>query len=160
MLAHNYDFPQSLSQTEAAVSADSQPSVGNIRSTHISGMVSSIRFMVMVRVQACLRWFEDLCDEPAEETQSLDEVTLTESADDYLSHAAGVDQRIWYPGHSTEESLPAAVARPVVRIVQERKPDIARTFWPRSNFDWFILMTAVLAFTVVPLVWAIAALVF
>lgn len=34
-----------------------------------------------------------------------------------------------------------------------------RTIWPRSNFEWFLLVTVVQALTVVPLVWVLAVVV-
>jgi len=162
MPVYEYVCPQCFHQLEVPIPIDSQPNGGNIRSTHNWGIASFVWSMVITGVQACLRPFREGVDvNPAEKTQPLEEVIPTGPAEDSLIQAAGDDQRLWYPKHwPEEESHPATTAQPVVRAPQEQAPNAARTFWPKSYFGWFMLITAVQAFTVVPLVWILAVLVF
>jgi hypothetical protein len=159
MPAYEYVCPQCFHQLEVPIPMDSQPNGGRIRSTHNRG-IASLWFTVITGVQACLRPFRVGVDvKPAEKAQPLEEVIPTGPAEDSLNHA-GVDQRLWYPRHwPEEESQPATTAQPGVRVPQEQEPNAARTFWPRSYFGWFVLITAVQAFTVVPLVWILAVMV-
>jgi hypothetical protein len=154
--------PQCFHELEVPIPIDSQSNGGNIRSTHNWGIASFVWFTVITGVQACLRPFREGVDvKPAEKMQPLEEVIPTGPTEDSLNHAAVADQRIWYPRHwPEEESQPATTAQPGGRAPQEQAPNAARTFWPRSNFEWFLLVTVVQAFTVVPLVWILAVMVF
>lgn len=162
MPVSEYVCSQCLHQLDIPIPGDSQPYGNKVRSTQNWGIVSFVCSMVTTGVQTCLRPFREGVDvKPAEEMQRLQEVVPTGPADDSLDPAAGADQRILHSGHWPEgKSEHAEIAQPRVRAPQEEAPNAARTFWPQSSFGWFILITAVQAFTVVPLVWIIAVVVF
>ena len=162
MPVYEYVCPQCFHNLEAPIPIESEPNGSNMRSTHHRGIASYVWSMVTKGVQACPCPFRVSVDvKPAEETHPREEVIPTGLSEDSLIHAAGADQRIWYPRRwPEEESQPATTVQPVVRAPQERAPSAAATFWPKSYFGWFMLITAVQALTVVPLVWILAALVF
>jgi hypothetical protein len=161
MPIYEYVCPQCFHRLEVPIPVDSAPSGGNIRSTPKWLAVSSVWFTVTKGVQACLRPFRVDADvKPAEDTQPLEEVIALQLAEEFSNHPAGADQQIWHPMHWPEESQLVMTAQPVVRAPQEPAPRVAGMFWPRSFFGWFMLVTAVQALTVVPLVWILAVVVF
>jgi hypothetical protein len=162
MPVSEYVCPQCLHQLDIPIPGDSQPYGNKVRSTQDWGIVSFVCSMVTTGVQTCLRPFREGVDvKPAEEMQRLQEVVHTGPAEESMDYTAGADQRIWYSRNRPEGQLEhAEIAQPRVRAPQEQAPSSSRTFLPRSYFGWFIWITAVQAFTVVPLVWIIAVVVF
>ena len=162
MPVYKYVSPQRFHQLEVPIPVDFEPRGGNIRSTHKWGIVSSIWSTVTKGMQACLLPLRVGVDvKPSELTQPLEEVAPTQPVEGFVNHPAGADQRIWHPMHWPEEaSQHATIAQPLVRVRQERAPNAAGTSRPRSYFGWSMLVVAVVAFTVVPLVWVLAMMVF
>lgn len=162
MPVHEYVCPHCLHQLEGPMPIGSQPNGGDIRSTHNWAVASFVWSMVITGVQTCLQPFRVGVEvKSADKMQPLQEVIPTGPAEDLLKHSAGADQRIWYPRHWPNNDLQhVTIAQSGVLAPHERVPKAARTFWPRSYFGWFVLITAVQAFTVVPLVWILAVMVF
>jgi hypothetical protein len=69
----------------------------------------------------------------------------------------------WWPASYVmqwpeEEPQPAVTAQSHVRASDEQATTAARLSWPRSYFGWFMFVTVVEAFTVVPLVWILGVM--
>jgi len=131
------------------VARGSEPHGGNIKSTTNRGIASM------------LRDFWSTTNRGIAVVMRLPREVDVEIMEDSLDCAPGADQRIWYPRSlQAEQSDPATSALSGVHAPQEQARRAARMLWPRSNFEWFLLVTVVQALTVVPLVWILAVTVF
>lgn len=91
-------------------------------------------------------------------------VRVTESVIVSPAEPVVLSDKPWWPASYVmqwpeEEPQPAVGAQPVVRAWDKDATTADRRLWPRSNFEWFLLVTVVQALTVVPLVWILAVMV-
>lgn len=118
---------------------------------------------------------EDRLDYAPGADQEICYLSVRPRPDDGLAEPVGVTKSVilmpdepavasdkpWWPASYVmqwpeEEPQPAVTIQSHVRALDEHATTAARPLWPRSNFEWFLLVTVVQAFTVVPLVWILA----
>jgi hypothetical protein len=87
---------------------------------------------------------------PWPKTKTAEPAGIPESIARLPDELSAFSAKQWWPEEEPQHAVPA---QSHVRAPDEQATTAVRLFWPRNDYEWFLFVTVVHAFTVVPLVW-------